>query len=106
MNHRSDHRRRQRNLPLRSQVMKEFDQRVRDVIQTEVNTDLTPTDPVILHSRPGCQPQAAHCDYVPDEALKRVGVGQMPACRYHLFDAKHTSKNLAQINTISNDTQL
>jgi hypothetical protein len=50
----------------------------RQVVQDQVNTTLTPTDPVILHSLPGCQPQAAHCDYLPDKSLKMVSDEQMP----------------------------
>lgn len=78
MNSRNDHKRRQRNLSLRTQYMRDFDATVRQIVRDRVSTDLTPTNPVILHSRPGCQPQAAHCDYVPDDALKAVSDEQMP----------------------------
>jgi ectoine hydroxylase-related dioxygenase (phytanoyl-CoA dioxygenase family) len=78
MNPHNDHKRRQRNLPLRTQYMLKFDESVKQIVQSKINTDLTPTDPVIIHSRPGCQPQAAHCDYLPDEALKVVSDKQMP----------------------------
>jgi hypothetical protein len=75
---RNDFKRRQKNLPIRSQYMKSFDTQVKNIIKTEINTTLVPTDPVILHSKPGCQPQAAHCDYLPDDNLKKVSNEQMP----------------------------
>jgi hypothetical protein len=78
MNKRNDFKRRQRSLPLASQYMRQFDASVKKIIKESVNTDLIPTDPVIIHSRPGCQPQAAHCDYIPDETLKAVKDTQMP----------------------------
>ena len=78
MNPHNDHKRRQRNLSLKTQYMLKFDENVRKIVKSNVNTDLIPTNPVILHSRPGCQPQAAHCDYIPDEALKAVTDEQMP----------------------------
>ncbi len=77
-NARNDHKRRQRSLPLRTKYMRRFDEKVKDFVAQNVNTDLKPTNPVILHSRPGCQPQAAHCDYVPDEELRAVSDETMP----------------------------
>lgn len=78
INKHNDFKRRQRNLPMATQYMKHFDEQVKNLVQRQVNTSLIPTDPVILHSLPGCQPQAAHCDYIPDEALKAVPDQLMP----------------------------
>ena len=77
-NARNDHKRRQCNLLVKSKYMQEFDSRVQKLVKDRVNTALKPTNPVILHSRPGCQPQAAHCDYVPDDSLKTVDDKAMP----------------------------
>ncbi len=33
---------------------------------------------VVIHSRPGCQDQAAHCDYIPDLPLAAASDEQMP----------------------------
>ena len=75
---RNDFKRRQRNLLLNTKYMLAFDRQVKDVLRSQVSTELTPKNPVIIHSRPGCQPQAAHCDYIPDDALKAVNDQQMP----------------------------
>src|SRR5690348_7133001 len=75
---RNDFKRRQRNLPLNSHYMKQFDQTIKQIINSRVNTELMPTDPVIIHSRPGCHAQAAHCDYIPNNDLKNVADEQMP----------------------------
>jgi len=75
---RNDFKRRQRNLPLKAQYLQQFDASVKALVKAQVNTALIPTDPVILHSLPGCQPQAAHCDYIQDETLQALTDEQMP----------------------------
>jgi ectoine hydroxylase-related dioxygenase (phytanoyl-CoA dioxygenase family) len=77
-NKRNDFKRRQKNLPVKSNYMKAFDSQVKEILKQNIHTDLIPSRPVVIHSRPGCQAQAAHCDYIPDEALKKVNDTQMP----------------------------
>jgi hypothetical protein len=74
----NDRKRRQRSLPLKTLHMKAFDAQLKNFVKETVNTALTPANPVILNSLPGCQAQAAHCDYEPNAALKAVSDEQMP----------------------------
>lgn len=77
-NGRNDKKRRQTPLPRSSSYMQMFHAQVKDFVSKQVNTELEPTNPVILYSKAGCQPQAAHCDYEPDKNLKACGDANMP----------------------------
>ena len=77
-NKRNDRKRRQCNLPIKTQYMQKFDAAVKDFVKSGVSTDLKPTDPVVLHSRANCQKQAPHCDHIPDVNLKSVSDDYMP----------------------------
>ena len=39
---------------------------------------LTPSSMVLLESEPGCQRQAAHCDYIPTAELLRLDASKLP----------------------------
>lgn len=67
---RSDRRRRQINMPiaLRRGIAERLDALI----------GRTSNDFVILESRPGCQIQAAHTDYVPDDALRSTSDDTVP----------------------------
>ncbi|MDX1900998.1 MAG: hypothetical protein SFW66_03210 [Gammaproteobacteria bacterium] len=78
VNTRNDYKRLQCNLPLKAKYMRSFNTSVQKIVKNKINTNLLPTDPVIIYSKSGCQPQAAHCDYIPDQALKTVDDAQMP----------------------------
>ena len=40
--------------------------------------ELTPTDWVVIHSKPDCGDQAAHCDYIPSHQMIRSSDSQFP----------------------------
>ena len=75
---RDDSKRRQCNCPTKNKDYQVFDRAIREFVAAKVNTSLSPENPVILHSRPGCQPQAAHCDYEPNQHLKACKDSQIP----------------------------
>jgi ectoine hydroxylase-related dioxygenase (phytanoyl-CoA dioxygenase family) len=77
---RNDHKRRQCTLSAKksSKMMKEFLRPINQFLSDNVSTHLKISPWVVLHSKPGCQNQAAHCDYVPDNALKEASDEQMP----------------------------
>lgn len=77
---RNDHKRRQCTLSASnsSKRMKGFLGSLNQFISDNVSDSLKPSPWVVIHSKPGCQDQAAHCDYVPDSALAKVPNHQMP----------------------------
>lgn len=69
---RNDRRRRQVNMPVA------LSRGLAERLDTLVGRRAAATDFVILESRPGCQIQAAHTDYVPDDALRATPDDTMP----------------------------
>ena len=69
---RNDRRRRQVNMPVA------LSRGLADRLDTLVGRVAAANDFVILESRPGCQIQAAHTDYVPDDSLRSVTDDTMP----------------------------
>lgn len=77
---RNDNKRRQYSLSANksSKKMKEFLNSTNDFILENVSSVLKPATWVVIHSKQGCQSQAAHSDYVPDLSLASVPDHQMP----------------------------
>lgn len=77
---RNDHKQRQCKLTANksSKNMKEFMQRLNGFLSDNVSKVLTPAPWFVIHSRPNCQDQAAHCDYVPNPSLGTVPDERMP----------------------------
>jgi hypothetical protein len=69
---RSDRRRRQVNMPVA------LSHGLAESLDTLVGRVAAANDFVILESRPGCQIQAAHTDYIPDDALRTVTDDTVP----------------------------
>lgn len=76
----NDHKRRQSNISASkcSKAMKDFLDGLNEFLSENVSSSLRIAPWVVLHSRPECQDQAAHCDYVPDADLARASDEQMP----------------------------
>jgi ectoine hydroxylase-related dioxygenase (phytanoyl-CoA dioxygenase family) len=76
----NDHKRRQCTLSASksNKLMRSFLLSVNEFIQSHVSSVLMPSSWVALHSRPGCQDQAAHCDYIPSEELTSATDEEMP----------------------------
>jgi hypothetical protein len=73
-NGRDDKKRRQCNLAIRSKYMRDFYGHLLEFLEGTIlrdHPDLKPTSPVVLLSKPGCQEQAAHSDYVPDTEFRK-----------------------------------
>ena len=77
---RNDRKRRQVTLSSNKSTkrMKQFLESVNSFVSQNVSDVLKPAPWVVIHSKPGCQHQAAHCDYVPDRALETVSNANMP----------------------------
>ena len=58
--------------------MKNFLESINTLISDQVSSELKPSTWVVIHSRPGCQDQAAHCDYGPSEDLANADDSEMP----------------------------
>ena len=63
---RDDRKRLQCRIPNRSKYMRSFIRGLERFIEVEISKNLKARDWMIIHSRPGCQDQAAHCDYLPE----------------------------------------
>lgn len=76
----NDRKRRQMTLSANktSKAMKAFLQSLNQFIKENISENLKPNAWVTIHSRPGCQDQAAHSDYVPDCSLTAASDEQMP----------------------------
>lgn len=76
---RSDRRRRQKCLSTGAPgALRTFAEDLQAFVKKQVSDHLDPKKFVVLRSRPGCQDQAAHCDYVPDAALRGASDKEMP----------------------------
>lgn len=76
----NDHKRRQCTLSMRkcNTVMRTFLRGLNQFVRNHISSDLQPAPWVALHSRPGCQDQAAHCDYELGEELVSASDNEMP----------------------------
>ena len=76
----NDYKRRQYSLSAAksNKVMRTFLESVNEFIHNNVSNVLKPNSWVAIHSLPGCQDQAAHCDYIPNKVLASVTDEQMP----------------------------
>lgn len=76
----TDHKRRQQTISASksSKQMKEFIAAINSFLAENISKTLEPNTWVVIHSKPGCQEQAAHCDYVPDPSLATASDEQMP----------------------------
>lgn len=75
----NDRKRLQCNLHTSSQYMQQFHTRMLDrILEIFAGRDLHPSCPVILKSLQGCQEQAAHCDYIPDQSFVNCPREKMP----------------------------
>ena len=75
---RSDAKRRQCNLKMRSKHVQSLVSSVNDFIRDEITSTLSVNTWVVLHSRSGCQVQAAHTDYEATAALRNAKDEEMP----------------------------
>jgi len=62
---------------LQSTLRTGWARQLRDRLATEF-THLSPSSLILLESKPGCQRQAAHCDYIPTDELLSVEEGNIP----------------------------
>lgn len=77
---RNDKKRRQYTLSTNktNTVMKKFLESLNQYIRENVSDILEPATWVVIHSKKGCQDQAAHCDFIPDLKLATVPDEHMP----------------------------
>lgn len=74
----NDGNRSQVNLKKCSAELEKFIETLNQFILTHISDELKPADWVAIRSKPGCQDQAAHTDYVPDLSLAMVQDSFMP----------------------------
>jgi len=70
-NKKEDYKRKMRDLSQKRKCVKSFVDETMDML-SEIAPQLNPNTWVILKSLPGCQAQAAHTDYLPNDDLKRT----------------------------------
>jgi len=75
---RNDYKRKQCNLSIKNKQIEEFITNINNFLTTNVNSNLSISQWVILHSLSGCGDQAAHCDYVPSTDMLQVSDDQIP----------------------------
>jgi len=76
-NNNEDYKRKMRNLCKSRKIVSSFVENVTDKLK-EIAPTLEPNEWVILKSLPGCQAQAAHTDYIPDDRFKKTTDETMP----------------------------
>ena len=90
---RNDHKRRQAGLNRQNRLVADLRAQIGEFLY-EFFPNHTPNDWVVIHSRPGCGDQAAHCDYVPDQLLAAASdatfplaalTAVMPGTRIHVW---------------------
>lgn len=72
-----DYKRKMRDLSQKRKCVKSFVDETTDIL-SEIAPQLNPNTWVILKSLPGCQAQAAHTDYLPNDDLKKTTDETMP----------------------------
>ena len=102
--HKNDRHRRQVRLPVRGEWMRFLQKRLHDEYPAHAALEF-----VLLESRPGCQRQAAHCDYVPTPELLEAPDEEVPLLfllaledntRLDVWPLSHTRSLIAERKTL------